>query len=201
MHPQTIENDQPRLSFEKVWAMFQETDKKFQETDKKIQETNQLINKNAQEINDLGRQMGGLHNSFGEMAEHLVAPGIARRFNELGYHFTIEITKRFIIKDQGKTKAEIDILLENGDCIIAVEVKARVQADKENNDINHHIHRLAILRKYWPMEQRKLLGAIAGAIFEPGAKEAALQAGFFILEQSGDTMQMNIPEGFVPKEW
>ncbi|MDR0586143.1 MAG: hypothetical protein LBG26_02785, partial [Treponema sp.] len=27
------------LSFEKVWAMFQETDKKFQETDRKFQET------------------------------------------------------------------------------------------------------------------------------------------------------------------
>jgi len=168
--------------------------KSREEFDRRMKETERLVKSN-------GEQIGGLHNSFGELAEHLVAPGIAMRFNELGYHFNIEIPKRFIIKEQGKIKTEIDILLINGECIIAVEVKARVQANKENNDINYHIQRLAILRKYWPMEQRKLLGAIAGAMFEHGAKEAALQAGFFVLEQSGDTMQMDLPEGFVPREW
>ena len=185
------------LTFEKVWAMFQETREQMKETDRKLQ-------RNEQMIEDLGRQMGGLHNSFGELAEHLVAPGIARRFNELGYHFNIEVMKGFTITEQGRTKAEIDILLVNGECIIAVEVKSRIHVKKkpeEQDDIDHHIRRLEILRKFWPTDQRKIHGAIAGAIFDKDAKEAALQAGFFVLEQSRDTMKMDIPEGFVPKEW
>jgi len=52
----------------------------FQESEKKMQKTDRRLNK-------IGRQMGGLHRSFGKLAEHLVAPGIAKRFNEIGYHF------------------------------------------------------------------------------------------------------------------
>jgi hypothetical protein len=164
------------------------------ETDRRLKETERLVKSN-------GEQIGGLHNRFGELAEHLVAPGVARRFNELGYHFNIEVTKGLVIKEEGKVKTEIDILLENGECIIAVEVKSKIQVDSKNNDIEHHIQRLSILRKHRQSDQRKILGAIAGAIFDSDAKEAALQAGFFVLEQSGDTMQMDLPDGFVPKEY
>ena len=38
-------------------------------------------------------------------------------------------------------------------------------------------------------------------MFLPGAKQAVLEAGFYVIEQSGDTMRIDIPEGFVPKEW
>jgi len=44
--------------------------------------------------------MGGLHNSFGEMAEHLVAPGIVERFNNLGYHFDGIADRGFTILDE-----------------------------------------------------------------------------------------------------
>ena len=221
---ETTSIDYPRgITFEQVWAALmedrerqkedrerqkessakfdREMEKRREEFDREMEKLKERLKETERLIKKNGEQIGGLHNSFGELAEHLVAPGIAGRFNELGYHFNIEIPKRFIIKEQGKTKAEIDILLVNSDVIIAVEVKSRVQAEKENNDIDHHIQRLKILRNHWPMEQRKLLGAIAGAMFEQGAREAALQAGFFVLEQSGDTMRMDLPEGFVPSEW
>jgi len=50
-------------------------------------------------------------------------------------------------------------------------------------------------------DRRRILGAMAGAVFSPGQREAALEAGFFVIVQSGDTMRMDLPEGFVPKEW
>jgi hypothetical protein len=77
----------------------------FQETKQQMQETDRIVKQ-------LGSQMGGLHNSFGELAEHLVAPGIAQRF-----------------------------------------------------------------------------------------KEIALEAGLYVLVQTGDTMQMEIPDDFAPREW
>jgi len=50
-------------------------------------------------------------------------------------------------------------------------------------------------------DPRKIRGAIAGAVFYPNVKKLALENGFYVLEQSGDTMKMDIPKGFKPKEW
>ena len=171
---------------ESFWAAMQELRESQRETDRSIKA--------------LTKQMGGLHNSFGEMAEHLVAPGIVERFNNLGYHFDGIADRGFkILDDKGNLKAELDILLENGDYIVVVEVKA----DVREKDIGHHVNRLEILRQYRNKhnDHRKIRGAIAGAIFYPNMKEKALENGFYVLEQAGDTLKMDIPEGFKPKEW
>jgi hypothetical protein len=44
-----------------------------------------------------------------------------------------------------------------------------------------------------------LLGALAGGILSSQVKSFALKEGLFVLEQSGDTMDINKPD--VPKEW
>jgi Holliday junction resolvase-like predicted endonuclease len=182
------------LTFEKVWAMFQETDRQSKETDRRLKEAERLIARN-------GRQIGGLHRSFGEMAEHLVAPGIEARFNEMGYHFGDVTRKGYYVKDRaGKILTEIDILLENGETIIVVEVKAKPAL----KDIEHHIKRLEILRDHrieMDEKRKKILGAVAGAIYENDVKKAVREAGLFVLEQSGDTMKLDMPAGFVPQEW
>ncbi|MCL2270110.1 MAG: hypothetical protein FWC24_02075 [Treponema sp.] len=174
------------LTFEKVWAMFQESDRRMQETERFLKK--------------IGKQMGYLNNRFGELAEHLVAPGIARRFNELGHHFDGIASGGYKISDStGKVIAEVDLLLENGDCIMAVEVKVR----PKQKDIERHIKRLEILRGHRSNkhDSRKIYGAIAGAIFGTAEKKDAIDAGFFVLEQSGDTMKMDIPDGFVPRAY
>ena len=191
--------DYPRgLTFEKVWAMFQETDKKFQETDRQFKETKQIIKENARAVKELSVQMGGLHNRFGELAEHMVAPGIVEKFNEIGYHFDSVSKKGMEIHGKdGKIKAEIDIILENGETLIAVEVKTNVNS----KDIEHCEKKLEILREYMRNDTRKILGAIAGAVFKNEEKLSASEAGFYVLEQTGDTMKLDTPEGFVPREW
>ena len=40
------------INFEKVWAMFQETDRKFQETDHKFQDTDKQIKETGRELNE-----------------------------------------------------------------------------------------------------------------------------------------------------
>ena len=50
-------------------------------------------------------------------------------------------------------------------------------------------------------DKRKYRGAIAGAILTDQTREYARKAGFYVIEQSGDTMKLDIPEGFVPREW
>jgi hypothetical protein len=195
------------LTFEKVWAMFQEASRKAQETDLLIKE-NALQMKEADRkwqkteryIKNLNKQMGLLNNRFGELAEHLVVPSIAGKFNEMGFHFdSVAPGGEKIIGANKRVMAQVDIVLRNSDYIVAVEVKTKPVME----DIPEHIERLGILREYWDKkgDQRKLCGAIAGAIFPETVREAALKAGLYVLVQSGDTMKIDIPDGFVPREW
>ena len=189
------------LTFEKVWAMSQETDRKLQELAQTVRETDRLVKETGQQMKETDRKMGDLYNRFGEMAEHLVAPGIADRFNERGFHFDSIMPGGIkIVDEQRNVIAEIDLMLENGDYIIAIEVKATVRP----KDVEHHIRRLEILREHRKKKQdkpKKIQGAIAGAIFGAAEKQAVIEAGFYALEQSGDTMKMVIPSNFVPREF
>ena len=211
----------PGASPAEIWAILREASELNKETNEWRRETEHILKKNAEEWEEIKRlfkevsdeqkktaeqmkrtdkQLGGLHNSFGELAEHLVAPGIVEKFNERGHHFDGMYPKGYIISDEnGKFKTEVDILLENGECMLAVEVKSR----PKKKDIEHHIQRLQILREHRNKhhDQRKIQGAIAGAIFGPEIKETTLKAGMYVIEQSGDTMKIDIPDGFVPREW
>jgi hypothetical protein len=198
-------------TFESVWAALQETKGIFKEIARRQEETDRQMKENEakfdREIKKTerivarnGKQIGGLHRRFGQLAEHLVAPGIEARFNELGYHFETIATRGCKIIVHGKTLTEIDILLENGETIIAVEVKATPAV----KDIEHHIKRLEILRDFRikMSEKRKtILGAIAGAIYANDVKKAVSDAGLFVIEQSGDTMKIDMPEDFVLRKF
>ncbi|MDR0654446.1 MAG: hypothetical protein LBG12_14235, partial [Synergistaceae bacterium] len=113
------------LTFEKVWAMFQESDRRMQElneeTVRQMRETDRKIQKLTEETH---KQIGELGHRFGELAEHLVAANIVQKFNDLGFHFD-DISAgllRRVIKDENNRQqiAEFDILLENDDSIIGV---------------------------------------------------------------------------------
>lgn len=196
------------LNFEKVWAMFQESDRKFQamaqETREQFRETRESLRESLKETEKLvkenSRQMGLLHNRFGELAEHLVAPGIVDNFNSLGFWFSDASEPRKIYDPKTrKLIAEVDLFLENGDIVIAVEIKATMSTD----DVNDHLARMKVLRRHADSrgDRRKYRGAMAGAIIKKDARSYALKSGFYVIEQSGDTMKMDIPEGFVPQEW
>jgi hypothetical protein len=158
-----------------------------------------VVRETARVVKETNQSIGGLNNSFGELAEHLVAPGIEEKFNALGYHFKDTAENRKFKNDKGEVIAEIDILLENDDYSVAVEVKSKPKIA----DIDTFKRRLEVLRKYKDgiPDPRKIHGAIAGAIYEDKVKEAVLEAGFYVVEQSGDTMKINAPEGFKPTEW
>jgi hypothetical protein len=174
------------LTFEKVWAMFQETRERQEETARQMKETY--------------RKIGELGNRFGEIAEYMVAPGIMDKFNAIGFNFT-RVSRNHEIKDPQTKKSltEADIILENGDIVIVVEVKSKLQ----NEDVDDHLKRMNILRHLADSkgDSRKYCGAIAGVIVADATRNYALKAGFYVIEQSGDAMKLDIPEGFVPREW
>ena len=184
------------LTFEKVWAMFQETDRKFKETDQKFQET-------REEIRELSRatdkKIGDLGNRFGELAEHLVAPNIKEKFNALHFVFERVSQNHEIFDADGHCIAEIDILLENGDTVMVVEVKSKPL----QKDVDEHVKRMEILRSRANIrdDKRKFQGAIAGAIMKEEVRAYAHKTGFYVIEQTGDTVAIPVPKGFNPRVW
>jgi len=185
-HASTIHDDPLRATIDEIWAILHRVAERQEKTEK-------IVNRNS-------KQMGELHRRFGELAEHLVAPSIHKRFNELGYHFGSHSPGGIrIFDEQGKTKTEIDLLLENGETIMALEVKTKPAM----KDIEHHIKRLEILRDHRRgiNDRRTIKGAIAGAIFGLEEKKATAEAGLYVVEQSGDTMKIDVPDDFVPREW
>ena len=174
------------LTFEKVWAALMENREQMKDTDRRMKETDRLI--------------GELSNRFGEIAEHLVLPGIVEKFNTLGFRFNKDCTgAKFRDHTTGRTLAEVDILLENGEVVIAVEVKTKLR----DKDVDAHIARMEVLRSTADFrgDSRKYRGAIAAAILTDETRSYAHAAGFYVIEQSGDTMKLEIPEGFIPREW
>jgi len=105
-----------------------------------------------------------------------------------------------IFDETSREITDIDILLSNTEWAMAVEVKRRPGKD----DIDHHIKRMDLIRKYLPAETigKKLLGAMAGGAVEPEVQNYAHSAGFFILELRGESVALvPPPEGFSPKIW
>ncbi|MDR0730428.1 MAG: hypothetical protein LBF63_02095 [Treponema sp.] len=217
MQEQNVYGAADHLTLEKVWAMFQETDRKFQETDKKFQETDkkfqetdkkfQETDKKLQEafketdraVKDASRIVGNLGNKLGIVVEHLVLANIKDKFNALGYEFTKAGPSVLIEDRKSQIITQIDAMLENGDYALAVEVKTQLNV----NHVDEHIERMEKLRRYADEhgDKRKFLGAVAGAIVADNVKEYALKKGFYVIRQSGDTVTIESPEAFKPREW
>jgi predicted AAA+ superfamily ATPase len=169
------------LTFEDVWAMFQETDKKFQETDRIIKE--------------LSKNMGGMNRSLGELIETLMAGRLGEKFPE--YNFTRSFQRIKISDKNNNPVTEIDILLSDDEWAMAVEVKR--EPDKE--DVEHHLKRMELMREYALREisGKKLLGAIAGGVVSAEARAYAQRSGLFVLELNGEQVSLlESPKGFVP---
>ncbi|MDR0452630.1 MAG: hypothetical protein LBH15_06260 [Treponema sp.] len=179
------------LSFEKVWAMFQETDRRFQETDRKFQETDKKFKENQKMMSDLGRK-------FGKIIEHMFIPNLKEKFNALGYEFEKSSPNVLIESREHKLYAEVDVLLENGGCALAVEVKTQANID----DVREHVRRMEKLRRYFDLhgDRRDLYGAVAAAIFPGNVLDFALRQGFYVVRQSGDNVSVEEPKGR-PKAW
>jgi hypothetical protein len=76
------------LTFEDVWAMFQETDRIIKENAAQMKETDK-------KIEALGKQVGGLHRSPGDLIETLMASRLWEKFPLYNFNRTFQRIKIF----------------------------------------------------------------------------------------------------------
>jgi chromosome segregation ATPase len=183
-----------------------ETDKQMKETDKRLDRTVEQVDRTAKEIEDLKKtvervtkNVGGLNRSMGELVETLIAARLWEKFPL--YNLKRAYQRVPIFDEKNRIMTDIDILLSDTGLVTVVEVKHELNKKK---DVEEHIKRMNLVRKYPPAEVvgKEIMGAMAGGVVDPDVQRYAYENGFFVLELTGETVDLiPPPDGFVPQKW
>jgi hypothetical protein len=207
------------LDFNKVWAALMETrthieqmteraDKNFEiaaqsiaEMSARAEKTDKNFEKSMEKIEKINANLGGLNRSMGALIETLLAARLWEKFEGYPYNLKRAYQRVPIYDEKNHIRTDIDILLSDTEWCMAVEVKWELN---RKDDIDDHIVRMGLIRKYPPAEtlNKKLVGAMAGGVVNPDVRDYAHKAGFYTLELTGESVTLiKPPEGFTAKEW
>ncbi|MDT3739306.1 MAG: nuclease-related domain-containing protein [Candidatus Kapabacteria bacterium] len=193
----TVDNE--KLNFEKVWAMFQETDRRFKETDEllssKFLETEKSMKETDKQIKELGKQIGGLGNKFGTFNEGLVLPSLYKLFEE---KFQCrDFAERYRFNANGSSM-EIDLLAISEDSCYLIEIKSHFKPDAIEQ-LQKQIERFRKFKKEYT--DRKLYGVIVATHYEKENIKELLSSGIYFISISDDLVSMKLPNNFEPRVW
>jgi hypothetical protein len=179
--------------------MFRETDRLIKENARRMAaETERLFKGIALQSKETDRKISKSGSRLGELIENPVASSLLKKFEEQGLFFT-RTNINILLKNADRSfLTEIDIFLEAGETAPAVEVKSKLAVP----DVEEHLARMEKLRRYTDERgnRRTFIGAVAGGIIPGGVTPFAIEKGLFVVEQSGDTAVISVPEGFLPPE-
>ena len=205
--PNGVYQPQGPPTFEKVWLMFQETDKKWQETkrflkeksletDKKWQETDKRFQETERIVRDVSKNIGGLNNTVGEVAEEYFRGAFSKLAELSGVKVkAIDSLQRTV----GKVTGQFDIVVFGDTANILVEVKHKL---REKDVISFLEKTFPSFKRLYPEHSNvRLLGVVAGMTIDRKALKYALNQGLLVFTQSGKKIQQLHPDGFQPKEF
>ena len=179
------------LTFEKVWLMFQETDKKFKDTDRKFQETDRKF----QEVQN---ELGGIGKSNGAVAEEFFFSGLSNNMKVGNFEF--DYIDRNLKRKHRKNnlEAQYDIILYNEYKVLIVEVKYNFREKFLRDFYETGLKKFKTLFPQY--KNYKIYGAVAGMTFEDNVIQEAENYGFFVLTQNNDNIKILNSEKFKPNE-
>jgi hypothetical protein len=152
-------------------------------------------------MKETDKRVGEITGRLGDIVEHMVVPNLVEKFRKLKFTFTKVARDTKITDKKNRVIAEIDAFLEDGDKVVAVEIKTK----PKTSDVDDHVERMEKLRVYADErnDKRKYLGAIAGAVFDESVKTYALRNGFYVLEPSMETFIITElgDKGYATKAW
>ena len=163
-------------------------------------ETERLIRRSKEEwerqMKILNQQMGRLSGRLGQFVEAMIMPSVVALFRSRGievHEVHPNVTAR---RDQGSI--EIDLLVVNDGDVIAVECKSRLSID----DVKEHVLRMNKIKTLLPTyRDKRLLGAVATMVLDDHVGRFAYSKGFYVLAQSGETVEIKNDMNFQPAFW
>ncbi|MDR2694374.1 MAG: hypothetical protein LBB74_09215 [Chitinispirillales bacterium] len=172
--------------------------------DKTTKELSESVDKTTKDLSEsvdkLNSNVGGINNSLGKVTELVLLPGLMETLNtQFGYQFD-NISPNKIFTAGGKQYAEVDLFLENGEAVMAVEVKTWAIRD----DVSKHVNRMGRLREHETkagLTGKTIYAAIAGITFDDDARELARALGMYLVELDHSNALITIvsPTGAVGK--
>jgi len=197
--------------FRETASRFQETDRKFQETDRKFQETDRILKERSAEtdrilkersaetdrrMKELSKKLGDIGNRLGEFVEHMVEPTVVKLFQAQGVAVH-EVHSGVQVERNGKG-IEIDLLVVNDGAVVAVECKSKLT--KEH--VNEHVLRMEKLKQMLPAyRHHQAFGAVAAMVVSAEVAQYAQENGFYVLAQSGESVEVRNNADFRAKAW
>jgi len=196
-----------QLTYESVLKLISENSREFSrslkeqgaEFDRRMQERDAEYARISKRTN---KKIGDLTGSIGRVIEHMVAgDNIIKKFQALDYTISdYSRNKKFGRNLSRDMWGEIDLFLENGDIAILIEVKTTL----ETQDVRKHLYTLEKFRRVADIkgDERRFIGAVAGAVVKGDAEEIAHENGMYVIVQSGKAMEIvPVPEGFKVRKW
>jgi len=195
------------LTYEKMWALLMEDRRKMEEDHRKMEEDHRKRDeqrekdwkKTEKEMAALRKQLGDLGISVGGLSEAIFSGELWKKFDKAGYAFTNQCHTRKFIENK-RVIAEADYWLDNGDYVMPIEVKTKLNKD----DILNHIERIEKIRGYMDArgDTRKIVGAVAGGIISENVYKFAHDNGLYVIMQTGESIALaDRPDGFKAREW
>jgi archaellum component FlaC len=200
--------DRTSENVDKMAERFDRQTEKFDKQSEQVDRTSEHVDKvlerfdrQTEKFDKMSENLGGLNRSMGELIETLIAARLWEKFNEYPYDLQRAYQRVPLFDENNRVLTDIDILLSNGEYVMAVEVKRELDREK---DVDRHLKRMELIRKYPPAETKgkKLLGAMAGGVVDADVRDYAHSAGLFVLELTGESVKLvERPREFTPREW
>ena len=180
-----------KLTYEKVWAMFQETDRQMKETDKQMKKTDRRLK-------NLSREIGGLGNKFGSYTEGLFFPSLSKILES---KFNVTNISRNAKSKVGGKNIEIDVLGYNNGSLNTVYI-VEVKSNLREKHIEQTLTIIEKFRTYFPEHKdKKIYGIIASIEYTDELKELVLASGLYFVKIHNEIFKLDSPEGFEAKEF
>lgn len=179
-------------------ALNESAEKRDRALNESAEKRDRALSESAEKTDEAIRKFSGMFSSqWGDLVEALVEPNLVEQFQARGVLVTQKARRVEGIDRKGR-QVEIDVLLMNGDTVVAIEVKSKCKVD----DIVDHEEALSRFKEAFPKyAEGRVLAGIAAVVFDSDCDRYAYKRGMYVLKPVEGIAQILNDEGFTPKEF
>ena len=169
------------------------TDEQLNRTDAQLNRTDAQLRKTIQKLDNIGSQLGDLGLVQGEVAEDLFFRNLRGVFKKA--RIDLKKVKRNLKR---KGAGEFDLVAENGDKVLVVEVKNKLEKRMVDKFLEKKLPRFKEL--FPEYEKYQVIGGMGALVVKDDVGRYAEKAGLYVLTQTdeGGAALLN-REGFEPR--
>ncbi|MEA3385288.1 MAG: hypothetical protein U9Q89_02380 [Thermodesulfobacteriota bacterium] len=173
-------NQERRESQDRIDKEILELKESQRKTDEQQRKTDEQLKKTIKKLDEIGRQLGDLGLVQGEVAEDLFYRNVRYLFKEDRDMIFGDVKRNLKKKGIG----EYDIVAVNGNSVLVIEIKNKLQKRMVDRFINKGLPKF---KEAFPQyRDRRLLGGIGALVVKDDVGRYAEKAGLYVLTQTSE---------------